>query len=64
MDDAIGQILNTLDDLKLASNTIVYFTSDHGADIGLGKRGGINAPFKGAMNPKFDKVHSMESNQK
>lgn len=47
MDNAIGQILDTLDDLKLTSNTIVYFTSDHGADIALGKRGGVNIPFTG-----------------
>jgi arylsulfatase A len=29
-DDAIGQILNTLDELQLAANTLVIFTSDNG----------------------------------
>src|SRR5262249_46329279 len=30
MDDCVGRILRKLDDLKLADNTIVVFTSDHG----------------------------------
>lgn len=34
MDDAIGKILNKLDELGLADNTIVVFTTDHGHLIG------------------------------
>jgi len=30
MDDAVGQVLKTLDDLKLADDTIVIFSSDNG----------------------------------
>ena len=30
MDDCIGEVLNTLDELKLRENTIVIFQSDHG----------------------------------
>ena len=30
MDDSVGRVLKTLDDLKLAENTIVIFTSDNG----------------------------------
>ncbi|HVJ68092.1 MAG TPA: sulfatase [Caulifigura sp.] len=30
MDDAVGQVLKTLDDLGLADNTLVIFTSDNG----------------------------------
>lgn len=31
VDDEVGQILNLLDDLKIAENTLVIFTSDNGA---------------------------------
>lgn len=31
MDDAVGQIIKTLDDAKIRDNTIVIFTSDNGA---------------------------------
>jgi arylsulfatase A-like enzyme len=34
IDDWVGKILNTLDELGLAENTIVIFTSDHGEMLG------------------------------
>lgn len=33
MDDAIGTLLNTLDRLKIADNTIIIFTSDNGGNM-------------------------------
>ena len=56
MDADIGRIMKLLDDLKLHKNTIVFFTSDNGAEIHyfrkldlineydsmLGSRGGLN----------------------
>ncbi|KAK7504181.1 hypothetical protein BaRGS_00004485 [Batillaria attramentaria] len=53
MDWGVGQVLNTLDRLGLAHNTLVYFTSDHGGDSegkdGMGRpNGGYNGPFRGA----------------
>ncbi|XP_072599689.1 steryl-sulfatase isoform X3 [Vulpes vulpes] len=33
LDWSVGQILNVLDELKLANNTLVYFTSDQGAHV-------------------------------
>lgn len=34
IDDWVGQILNKLDELELAENTLVIFTSDHGEMLG------------------------------
>ncbi|MEP7376151.1 MAG: sulfatase-like hydrolase/transferase [Chitinophagaceae bacterium] len=55
LDDAVGTILETLDEMKLSSNTIVIFTSDNGgerfSDMGeysgrkpILKEGGIKVP--------------------
>jgi arylsulfatase A len=33
LDDAFGQLMKTLDDLKLADTTLVFFTSDNGAAL-------------------------------
>ena len=43
----VGQILDTLDRLNLSEKTLVYFTSDHGAHIDLGRKGGSNGLFIG-----------------
>ena len=43
----VGRILEAIDRLGLYENTYVYFTSDHGAHIDIGKNGGSNLPFKG-----------------
>ena len=54
IDDAIGRVLKRLDDLGLAENTIVIFTSDHGDYMGdhglmlkllLHYQGTIRVPF-------------------
>ena len=37
MDDSIGRILNTLEDLHLSDHTIVVFTSDNGGAVHFGK---------------------------
>jgi arylsulfatase A len=52
LDRNIGRVLTTLDDLKLADNTIVIFTSDHGATFESGNQGtsaavDSNSPFRG-----------------
>jgi arylsulfatase B len=43
MDDAIGRILQTLDDLQIRDNTFVLFLSDNGGDE---DNGGDNAPLR------------------
>ena len=54
MDDAIGQLLNLLDELQLTENTLVYFTSDHGGHIEIGKKGGSNLPFRGKLDRRHE----------
>ena len=34
VDDAVGRIMDTLDELDLSENTVVIFTSDNGGLIG------------------------------
>ena len=46
LDDSVGEILKKLDELKIADNTIVVFTSDNGPEIFTWPDGG-NTPFKG-----------------
>ena len=45
IDDAIGDVMQSLEDTELANNTIVIFTSDHGdylGDHGLLFKGGLH----------------------
>jgi arylsulfatase A-like enzyme len=49
MDDAIGELLSLLDELKLADNTIVIFHSDNG-----GGGGSENAPLRGGKSQMFE----------
>ncbi len=49
MDEAIGQILGTLDRNGLADNTIVIFHSDNG-----GSGGGDNGPLRGGKGQMFE----------
>ena len=46
LDHIIGELLKKLDDLGVADNTIVLFTSDNGAEVMSWPDGG-NTPFKG-----------------
>ncbi len=46
LDDVTGKLLDKLDELKIADNTIVIFSTDNGAEIFTWPQGG-NHPFKG-----------------
>jgi arylsulfatase A-like enzyme len=46
LDWATGQILETLDRLKLAERTLVIFTSDNGPWLAKGKDGGSALPLR------------------
>lgn len=43
VDDGVGRVLDALDDLKLADNTLVFFLSDNG---GASNNGSINDPLR------------------
>lgn len=47
LDWSVGEIMNSLKDLGIQDNTIVYFTSDNGGHIELGTDGGYNGILKG-----------------
>lgn len=69
MDDAVGHVLKSLDDLGLDDNTIVIFTSDNGgvvsgdayATSNLPLRGGKGHQYEGGIRePYFIKVPGMK----
>jgi arylsulfatase A-like enzyme len=53
LDWEVGEILKKLDDLGIADNTIVLFTSDNGAEIFSWPDGG-NHPFRGEKGTVFE----------
>ncbi len=57
MDDAVGTLLDTLDRLKLADNTIIVFTSDNGGNMYSEVDGTVptsNAPLRGGKATMFE----------
>ena len=53
LDNVVGEILKTLDALKVADNTIVVFTSDNGAELFTWPDGGMH-PFKGEKGTTWE----------
>ena len=48
VDQGVGRIISAIREAGQESNTLVYFTSDHGGDHPqLGHRGGFNGVFRG-----------------
>ncbi|XP_076778288.1 steryl-sulfatase [Arvicanthis niloticus] len=59
MDWAVGRVLTVLDELGLANDTFVYFSSDHGAhveEVGAGgeRHGGSNGAFRGGKGNNWE----------
>jgi arylsulfatase A-like enzyme len=52
LDDAVGQIMQSLDDLDLTQNTVVWFASDNGGATYTGAT--ENAPLKGGKFNHFE----------
>ena len=62
IDDNFSKLLNKLDDLKIADNTIVIFTTDNGSSNGYkagedGKIHGYNAGMRGTKASEYDGGH-------
>jgi arylsulfatase len=53
MDDSIGQLLQHLQDIGEANNTIVIFTTDNGAEVFTWPDGGMT-PFKATKGTSFE----------
>ena len=53
MDQAIGKVLNTLDEQGIADNTIVLFFSDNGGAV-YSVGGAYNAPLRGGKGETFE----------
>jgi arylsulfatase A-like enzyme len=51
MDDGVGQVLATLDRLKLTENTLVLFTSDNGGSL---PEGGFNGPWRSGKTHMYE----------
>lgn len=51
VDDGVGRVLKTLDELNLAENTLVFFLSDNG---GATNNGSINTPLRGHKGTVYD----------
>ncbi|WP_406697401.1 sulfatase [Singulisphaera sp. Ch08] len=61
VDESVGRVVKTLDDLGLADNTLVIFSSDNGgvggyAREGIGKAGAVtdNAPLRGGKGMLYE----------
>jgi len=53
LDDHVGSLLKKLDDLGIADNTIVIFSSDNGAEVMSYPDGG-STPFRGEKNTNWE----------
>ena len=54
MDDAIGRLMDYLDETGLAENTIVLFYSDNGSRSSMSKAGNTNSPLRGEKSTLWD----------
>jgi arylsulfatase len=52
-DDDVGRILKQIDDLGIAENTIVIYTTDNGPHYNMWPDGGV-APFRGEKNTNWE----------
>jgi arylsulfatase A-like enzyme len=51
MDSGVGRVLDTLDRLKLAENTLVFFTSDNGGSL---PEGGTSGPWRSGKQHMYE----------
>jgi arylsulfatase A-like enzyme len=54
LDWSVGQVLDSLRELKLDKNTLVIFTSDNGPWLARGEAGGSARPFRGGKGTTYE----------
>jgi arylsulfatase A len=54
LDWSVGQVLDTLHELKLDKNTLVIFTSDNGPWLSRGEAGGSARPLRGGKGTTYE----------
>jgi arylsulfatase A-like enzyme len=54
IDWGVGEILDTLDDLKLSDNTLVVFSSDNGPWLVFGDHGGFATPLRAGKGTTYE----------
>ncbi|APG63533.1 N-acetylgalactosamine 6-sulfate sulfatase [Sphingorhabdus lutea] len=54
VDDGVGKLLNKLDELNLAEDTIIFFLSDNGGPQAKAKNGSVNLPLRGGKGDVFE----------
>lgn len=54
LDSTVGRVLETLDRLKLANNTLVIFTSDNGPWLIYGEHGGVTGGLREGKGTSFE----------
>lgn len=57
IDDNMGRLMKQLDDLKIADNTILIFTTDNGTAAGFNGNNGFNAGMRGTKGSPYDGGH-------
>ncbi|VGO16363.1 Arylsulfatase [Pontiella desulfatans] len=57
IDDNMAKLMKRLDELGIADNTILIFTTDNGTSGGLHKGVGFNAGMRGQKNSEYDGGH-------
>ena len=50
LDWSVGEILRYVDKIGAKDNTLIFFTSDHGGHLELGRLGGYNGILKGCLS--------------
>lgn len=54
VDDGVGALLDKLDALDLADDTIVFFLSDNGGPLQRARNGSVNLPLRGGKGDLFE----------
>ncbi|MBL0768493.1 sulfatase-like hydrolase/transferase [Sphingopyxis sp. DHUNG17] len=54
VDDGVGALLDKLDALDLADDTIVFFLSDNGGPLHRARNGSVNLPLRGGKGDLFE----------